>query len=234
MAELMVQKPSIELVDGPKCYPTALTLTGAVSSVGTLVTGTGTKFLTELFETDDAVAKFPFATKDNGNWNASTNTPALTGSSGTEADMYTVSVAGNTVLDGNSSFAVGDKIAFYGGKWIKASRYNRELPLKYEYLYSEVNCEIRKIVAVSGDLALEIETAFTVNLSSEDVLVPDCVPQFKAISINPTGAGGIVGTVNNAAVTIASDTVVNFENDAGLTPVCVDGTANDLQITTQI
>lgn len=47
-----------------------------------------------------------------GNWNANTNTPALTSSVGTNGDFYIVSVAGTTTLNGISSWAVGDYVIF--------------------------------------------------------------------------------------------------------------------------
>ena len=234
MGELTTQLPATELVDGKKCYPSEITLTGTASSAGVVVTGTGTLFQTELFMNDQATAAFPFATTDQGNWNANANSPALIGSVGTESYSYTVNVAGTTNLDGNNSFSVGDKIAFYEGRWIKATRQNRYSPLRYKYLYSAVNNELREIIAVNGETGLILKTAFTVDLSAEDVMVPDIATVYKSISINPTGAGGIIGTVDKAAVIIDANSVINFDNDGGLYPICVDGSASDLQITTQI
>jgi len=52
-----------------------------------------------------------------GTWNASTNTPTLTSSSGTKGDYYQVSVAGSTSLDGISNWGVGDVAAFNGTTW---------------------------------------------------------------------------------------------------------------------
>lgn len=52
-----------------------------------------------------------------GTWNASTNTPTLTSSSGTKGDYYQVSVAGSTTLDGISNWGVGDIAAFNGATW---------------------------------------------------------------------------------------------------------------------
>jgi hypothetical protein len=53
-----------------------------------------------------------------GLWNASTNTPTLTSSVGTEGTYYLVSVAGSTNLNGVSSWAVGDSALFTGGVWV--------------------------------------------------------------------------------------------------------------------
>lgn len=52
-----------------------------------------------------------------GTWNASTNTPTLTSSVGTQGYYYVVSTAGTTNLDGNAVWVVGDWAIFGNGKW---------------------------------------------------------------------------------------------------------------------
>jgi hypothetical protein len=54
-----------------------------------------------------------------GAWNASTNTPTLTSSVGTLGQFYIVSVAGNTNLDGETNWQVGDWAVFNGSVWQK-------------------------------------------------------------------------------------------------------------------
>ena len=54
-----------------------------------------------------------------GTWNASTNTPTLTSGVGTKGDYYVVSVAGNTNLDGETLWGVGDWAVFNGSVWQK-------------------------------------------------------------------------------------------------------------------
>lgn len=56
-----------------------------------------------------------------GTWNASTNSPTLTSSSGTKGFFFTVSVNGSTTLDGISSWAIGDDAVFNGSVWQKIS-----------------------------------------------------------------------------------------------------------------
>ena len=48
-----------------------------------------------------------------GTWNASTNTPTLTSGQGVSGHFYIVSVAGNTNLDGNNDWHVGDWAVFF-------------------------------------------------------------------------------------------------------------------------
>ena len=54
-----------------------------------------------------------------GTWNASTNTPTLTSSTGTKGYLYKVSTAGTTTLDGISQWNVGDEVVFNGTVWDK-------------------------------------------------------------------------------------------------------------------
>lgn len=49
-----------------------------------------------------------------GSWNANTNTPTLVSSVGSNGDLYFVSVAGSTNLNGTSTWNVGDMVVFNG------------------------------------------------------------------------------------------------------------------------
>jgi len=65
------------------------------------------------------IESIPGPGNDQGNWNALTNSPALASGVGTENEWYTVSVAGTTVLDGITTWAVGDLAIFDGTVWTK-------------------------------------------------------------------------------------------------------------------
>jgi hypothetical protein len=54
-----------------------------------------------------------------GTWNASTNTPTLASSTGTNGYYYIVSTAGSTNLNGITDWAVGDWLLFNGTVWQK-------------------------------------------------------------------------------------------------------------------
>jgi hypothetical protein len=66
-----------------------------------------------------------------GLWNAATNTPALSSSTGTKGVYYIVSVAGSTTLDGINDWLVGDMVVFNQegpvGYWDKISGHNSEV-----------------------------------------------------------------------------------------------------------
>ena len=55
-----------------------------------------------------------------GTWNATTNTtPTLANGVGTKGYYYKVTVAGNTNIDGNTNWTIGDLIVFNGTTWDK-------------------------------------------------------------------------------------------------------------------
>jgi hypothetical protein len=54
-----------------------------------------------------------------GTWNATTNTPTLTSSTGTQGYYYVVNVAGTTNLDGITDWQVGDWAIYNGTVWQK-------------------------------------------------------------------------------------------------------------------
>jgi hypothetical protein len=54
-----------------------------------------------------------------GTWDASTNTPTLTSSVGTQNQYYVVSVAGTTNLNGINDWQIGDWAIFNGSVWQK-------------------------------------------------------------------------------------------------------------------
>lgn len=59
-----------------------------------------------------------------GGWNASTNTPTLTSSVGTNGYYYVVTTAGSTNLDGITDWQIGDWAIFNGSTWQKIDQTN--------------------------------------------------------------------------------------------------------------
>jgi hypothetical protein len=52
-------------------------------------------------------------------WNAGTNSPSLTSSTGTDGNVYKVSAAGSTALNDVTSWALNDYAIFNGDEWLK-------------------------------------------------------------------------------------------------------------------
>jgi hypothetical protein len=59
-----------------------------------------------------------------GTWNASSNSPTLTSSVGTNGDYYVVSTPGSTNLDGITDWQIGDWAIFNGTAWQKIDQSN--------------------------------------------------------------------------------------------------------------
>jgi predicted heme/steroid binding protein len=93
-----------------------------------------------------------------GMWNAATNTPTLTSGEGTKGYYYVVNVAGDTNLDGITSWNVGDWAIFNGDTWDKVDNTDA-------------------VISVNGYTG-------AVELTYSDV---GAVPDFRTITINGTG-----------------------------------------------
>lgn len=92
-----------------------------------------------------------------GTWNAETNTPQLESSVGTKGYYYVVNVAGNTNLNGITSWNVGDWAIFDGSTWSKVDNTDA-------------------VISVNGYTGI-------VELTYADV---GAVPTFRTITINGT------------------------------------------------
>ena len=84
-----------------------------------------------------------------GAWNASTNTPALASSVGTNGYYYVVSVAGSTSLNGISDWQIGDWAIFNGTVWQKIDQTN---------LVTSVNGQTGVVSLAYADLAGAVPT----------------------------------------------------------------------------
>jgi uncharacterized protein YukE len=87
------------------------TLSGIVSATDTILQAFG-KVQNQLNSLSGSLSY-------QGSWNASTNTPTIVSSTGTNGHYYIVNVAGTTTIDGISSWAIGDWIVFNGSTWQK-------------------------------------------------------------------------------------------------------------------
>jgi hypothetical protein len=99
--------------------------------------------------TSVTTASFTGGLSYQGSWNASTNTPTLTSSTGTNGYYYIVSVAGSTNLNGVTDWQVGDWAIFNGSTWQKIDQTN---------LVSSVNGQVGVVSIAYADLAGAIPT----------------------------------------------------------------------------
>lgn len=84
-----------------------------------------------------------------GLWNASTNTPTLVSSAGTNGNYYIVSVAGSTNLNGITDWLIGDWAIYNGTVWQKIDQTNT---------VTSVNGQIGAVSLAYADLAGAIPT----------------------------------------------------------------------------
>ena len=83
--------------------------TGRITGVDTVSAGTDAANKTYV---DAQISSIPSGLNFQGNWNADTNSPTLASGTGTPGFYYNVSVAGNTNLDGETDWEIGDWAVF--------------------------------------------------------------------------------------------------------------------------
>jgi hypothetical protein len=141
-----------------------------------------------------------------GSWNASTNTPTLTSSVGTNGFYYVVSVAGSTNLNGVTDWQVGDWAIFNGTAWQKIDQTN---------LVSSVNGQTGVVSIAYADLAGAIPTwnqnttgtaaglSTTLAIGSGGTGQTTASAAFNALSPITTTGDLILGNGTNSATRLA-------------------------------
>jgi len=137
-------------------------------------TGNSGKFLTTN-GTSTSWASVAGGLSYQGTWNATTNTPTLASSTGTNGYYYIVSTAGSTNLNGITDWQVGDWLVFNGSVWQKIDQ-------------SEV---LQSITSTDGSVTVTT-TGSTADLS---VAVAASTTNVICLVRNTTGATLTKGTV---------------------------------------
>ena len=136
-----------------------------------------------------------------GTWNASTNTPTLTSSVGTNGDYYVVSVAGSTNLNGISDWQPGDWVIFNGTVWQKIDQ---------SWAIAGANDNITSMTGITGGISspdfVQFDTGATVT-NAAGRLYWDATQQTLTVGLNANIAADIGQTLyayvtNDEAVTI--------------------------------
>jgi hypothetical protein len=127
-----------------------------------------------------------------GTWNASTNTPNLAGGTGTKGFYYKVSVAGSTLIDGNSAWYIGDVIVFDGTTWDK------------------IDGPAEAVVSVAGKIG-----AVTLVVADVSGAAPLVSP---ALTGTPTAPTATIGT-NTTQVATTAFVLTNLPQPSSSTPL---------------
>jgi len=136
------------------------TLDSLQTQINTLIpsqTGNSGKFLTTN-GTSTSWASVAGGLSYQGTWNASTNTPTLASSTGTNGYYYIVSTAGSTNLNGITDWQIGDWLLFNGSVWQKIDQTNLVTSVNSQtgavsLTYTDVNA-IGSITSTDGSVSV--------------------------------------------------------------------------------
>lgn len=193
------------------------TLASLQSQINSLIpsqTGNSGKYLTTNGTTTSWASIAGGGLSYQGTWNASTNTPSLASSTGTNGYYYIVSTAGSTNLNGITDWQVGDWLLFNGSVWQKIDQSNLVTSVNGQtgavsLTYTDVNA-IGSITSTDGsvtvstasgvaDLSVAI-AASTTNVVCQ-VRNSTGATLTKGTVVYITGATGQLPTVSKAIAT---------------------------------
>jgi len=140
-----------------------------------------------------------------GTWNASTNTPTLTNGVGTKGYYYVVSVAGNTNLDGITSWNVGDWAIFNGTVWQKVDNTDA---------VTSVNGYTGTVVLTTTDVAEGTNQYFTTTRARTSVSAGTGISYDNVTGVitnsSPSLGGDVVGPASST-----DNAVARFDTTTG-------------------
>ena len=163
-----------------------------------------------------------------GTWDASINSPTLTSSVGTKGDYYVVSVAGNTNLNGETLWGVGDWAVFNGSIWQKVDGGDTSVVTSLTvttltgYMYANNTSAVTASTTIPNTAITGLGTMSTQNANAVVI---------TGGTINSTTQTN--GTYSNAnitsvAVTFPNSYLANSSVVIGNTTVALGGTATSV------
>lgn len=144
----------------------------------------------------------PAGASDQGTWDASTNTPTLQSGIGTSGFYYTVSVAGNTTLDGISVWNVGDIAYFNGNAWQKI--YLTSIFTSGNIHVLEVFRNRNTLCVSDGNKVLQFDTNY-VHQAETDLILPQ---DYEVTGISYSG--NRVGIITRLSSEVAGKNIDAF------------------------
>jgi hypothetical protein len=148
-----------------------------------------------------------------GTWNASTNTPTLTSSTGTNGYYYVVSTSGSTNLNGITDWVTGDWAMYNGTIWQKIDQTNSVTSVN-----SKTGAVVLNNVDISGFASIAAAGTTTTLTSSsapnyvvtgsggQTIQLPDATTLVNGalFSFNNNQSSGTIVVKNNSSTTIAT------------------------------
>lgn len=183
------------------------------------------------------------AVKYQGTWNASTNTPTLASSTGTQGYYYVVSVAGSTNLDGITDWQVGDWAIFNGSIWQKIDNTDQVTSVNgytgtVNLIYSDVGAPSTTGTNATGTWGISItgNAATANNATTVTNGVYTTGSYADPTWITSLAASKITGTLTNSqlansSITIGSTTVALGDTSLSLTGVTTFSASADSSFT---
>ena len=189
------------------------TLTDLQNQIDNLIpsqTGNSGKFLTTN-GTSLSWASVAGGLSYQGTWNASTNTPTLASSVGTNGYYYVVATAGSTNLNGITDWQIGDWLLFNGTVWQKIDQTNLVSSVNGQtgavsLTYTDVNA-IGSITSTDGSVAISTasgvaDLSVSVAASTTNVICQvrntTGATLTKGTAVYISGATGQIPTVSKA------------------------------------
>jgi hypothetical protein len=148
-----------------------------------------------------------------GTWNASTNSPTLTSSSGTSGNYYVVSVSGSTNLNGVTDWVASDWAIYNGSVWQKIDQTNLVTSVAGKTGAVVLNntdvSGFASIAAAGGTTVLTVSSApnyVVTGSGGQTIQLPDATTlQNGAIfSFNNNQSSGTIIVKNNSSTTVAT------------------------------
>jgi len=136
-----------------------------------------------------------------GTWNASTNTPTLTSSTGTKGYYYVVSVAGSTDLDGITDWVVGDWAVYNGTVWQQIDNTDA---------VTSVNGQVGTVVLTTTDIAEGTNEYFTTARARASVSAGTAISYDSGTGVITNSAPDQVVALTGAGTTSITGTYPNF------------------------
>ena len=147
-------------------------------------------------------------------WNATTNSPTLTSSVGTQGNYYVVSVAGNTTLNGVSGWNVGDWAIFQNGVWAKIPGSTTESFTNLITTNLQVGGLTGYMYANNTTGNVSASTTIPTTALSGTITNAQLANSSVTIGSSVLSLGGTLSTLAGVTISGATNTLINIGNSS--------------------